>query len=346
MLNIKELAVVAKSLAAVVKEHVGKAVADIRVEFADLRKQLQAEQKQALAEAVAALPVTEPVDVEALRAELLAAIPAPLAGADGKDAEPVDLAAVAALVTVPDAIPGPAGKDADPVDVEALRAELLAAIPAPEAVAALVPVPDAIPGPAGKDADPVDLEAVAALVAVPQVDPELIRRMVAEAVAAIQLPEPADGRDALALDILPAIDSDKSYPRGTFASHDGGLWRAHANTIGMRGWECIVDGVKAIAVEQHPTDPRQVTVTVSKASGAVSAEQLTVPSMIYRGVFAPGQFAPGDTVTWGGSLWHCDEATADKPGEVGSKGWTLAAKRGRDGRDGTNGRDLTKGVTL
>ncbi|HDK7109809.1 TPA: phage portal protein, partial [Klebsiella pneumoniae] len=32
------------------------------------------------------------------------------------------------------------------------------------------------------------------------------------------------------------------------------------------------------------------------------------------------------------SLWHCDEQTQDKPGETGSKGWTLAAKRGRDGR--------------
>ncbi|MFC7399583.1 hypothetical protein ACFQU1_20430 [Chelatococcus sp. GCM10030263] len=58
-----------------------------------------------------------------------------------------------------------------------------------------------------------------------------------------------------------------------------------------------------------------------------------VPVMIYRGVFKEGEaYKRGDTVTWGGSLWHCDGETADKPGE-GQKGWHLAVKRGRDGKD-------------
>ena len=82
----------------------------------------------------------------------------------------------------------------------------------------------------------------------------------------------------------------------------------------------------------------------------------TVPVMIYRGVWQEGQsYQRGDTVTWGGALWHCNGAgSADEaPGKPveGSKAWTLAVKRGRDGKpgerglpgaEGRNGRDLTQ----
>lgn len=65
---------------------------------------------------------------------------------------------------------------------------------------------------------------------------------------------------------------------------------------------------------------------------AVESHELKFPVMIYRGVFKEGQtYERGDTVTWAGSLWHCDEPTADRP-EGEAKAWTLAAKRGRDGK--------------
>jgi len=55
------------------------------------------------------------------------------------------------------------------------------------------------------------------------------------------------------------------------------------------------------------------------------------PTAIYRGVFSEGtDYQAGDMVTWGGSLWHCDTPTKDKPG---TDSWTLAAKKGRDGKD-------------
>lgn len=58
-----------------------------------------------------------------------------------------------------------------------------------------------------------------------------------------------------------------------------------------------------------------------------------IPAMIYRGVYAEGKsYDAGDTVTWGGHLWHCNEATSEKPLRDGGV-WTLAAKRGRDGRE-------------
>lgn len=62
-----------------------------------------------------------------------------------------------------------------------------------------------------------------------------------------------------------------------------------------------------------------------------------VPVQLYRGVHADGAaHEPGDTVTWGGSLYHCNEPTTEKPG-AGSKAWTLAVKRGQDGKDGKPG---------
>ncbi|EAA2042789.1 phage portal protein [Salmonella enterica subsp. enterica] len=162
--------------------------------------------------------------------------------------------------------------------------------------------------------------------------PKLVTETVQKAVAALPTPAPAlDGRDALQLEILPCIDEKKSYARGTYATHDGGLWRTYEKSHGLHGWECIVDGVASTEVKQ--TDPRSFSVAVTRASGATEEKTFSIPTMIYKGVFNAGEsYLPGDTVTWGGSLWHCDEPTADKPGEVGSKGWTLAAKRGRDAR--------------
>jgi len=169
-------------------------------------------------------------------------------------------------------------------------------------------------------------------------DPELLRQAVDEAVSNLPAAEPGkdgtDGRDALALEILPFIDEEKSYPRGSYATHNGGLWRAYEKTHGMRGWECIVDGIARVDIER--ADQRCFTMTVNRASGTSETKSFDVPVMIYNGVFKSGkEYLPGDTVTWGGSLWHCDEKTQDKPGEPGSKGWTLATKRGRDGRDKT-----------
>ena len=162
-------------------------------------------------------------------------------------------------------------------------------------------------------------------------DPEVLQKAVLDAVSA--LPAPQDGRDATALEIFPAIDEQKSFPRGTYATHQGGLWRAYEKTHGMRGWECLVDGVADIDVSM--TGERSFTVVVRQSSGQCTEKTFSLPVMLYRGVFRTGEtYHPGDTVTWGGSLWHCNSMTGDKPGEAHSSGWTLAAKRGRDAGGG------------
>jgi hypothetical protein len=69
----------------------------------------------------------------------------------------------------------------------------------------------------------------------------------------------------------------------------------------------------------------------------------------YRGVWKEGEeYTWGDFVTLGGSLWHCNyeplyaegptPTTKAKPGT--SEDWTLAVKRGRDGKDGENGKSI------
>lgn len=64
----------------------------------------------------------------------------------------------------------------------------------------------------------------------------------------------------------------------------------------------------------------------------IETRAITVPAMIYRGVYAPGKaYGRGDCVTWGGSLWHCNVDTVTRPGD-GDPAWTLAVKRGRDAK--------------
>lgn len=142
----------------------------------------------------------------------------------------------------------------------------------------------------------------------------------------------ADGRDALQIELLPAIDATKSYPRGTYAKHNGGTWRAYEQTHGMRGWECTQDGIAAITPK---LEGKQLVLTIVQSSGTESVLVADLPIQEYKGVYSPegDGYAAHDTVTWAGSLWHCNKTgTTAKPGD-GSPDWTLAVKKGRDGRE-------------
>lgn len=177
----------------------------------------------------------------------------------------------------------------------------------------------------------------------------LVDEAVKSAVAAIEVPEPRDGedgRDALQLEILPIIDPDKSYPRGSYAKHLGGLWRAYEQTHGMRGWECIVEGIATLSVEQ--IGERTFVIDCGLSSGRAVRKEVAVPMVIDRGVYrADGEYKAGDGVTWAGSYWIAkDDTPQGKPGEPGSDGWRLAVKRGRDGKDGRNGINKTAPVRV
>jgi len=161
-----------------------------------------------------------------------------------------------------------------------------------------------------------------------------IQAMIDKTIGEIEIVAPQDGengRDALDLDILPAIDPEKSYPRGTYAMHDGGLWRSHGTTSDMRGWDCIVNGVQHHSTSQ--IDERTFKSTTLLSDGKLISNEFSMPVMLYKSVYkSEHQYRQGDMVTCSGSLWHCDEDTTDRPGGKDSKGWTLCAKKGADGR--------------
>ncbi|ECZ3456144.1 phage gp6-like head-tail connector protein [Salmonella enterica] len=179
------------------------------------------------------------------------------------------------------------------------------------------------------DLRPLVEEVVNALIP----EPVDVEKLAQDLLSKIPNHEPgSDGRDALAIELEPFIDEKKNYPRGTYATHKGGLWRSYEKTHGMRGWECIVDGVSGVDIKQD--NQRTFSISLERASGTLDVKSFNIPVTIYRDVFKSGtEYQPGDTVTWGGSMWHCNEITIDKPGEPGSKGWTLAVKKGRDLRD-------------
>lgn len=298
------------SLIKVLGEEFGQVLAEMRDSFS---KNLQAlrddyeERLTRLAKQVEEISNAPAPDVESMVKAEIAKLPAQ-AAPELPDVATMVSEAVAAI---------PAPRDGKSVTVDEITPVLQELV---SNAVAEIPVPKD-----GKDFDPATLK-------------HAVEAAVSEAVAAMPAAEPGkdgeDGRDALALEILPFIDEEKSYPRGSYATHNGGLWRAYEKTHGMRGWECLVDGVAGIDIQQ--SEQRSFTLTVNRTSGNSETKSFDVPVMIYQGVFKFGQeYLPGDTVTWGGSLWHCDEHTQDKPGEAGSKGWTLAAKRGRDGRDKT-----------
>ncbi|AUT63852.1 carbohydrate-binding protein [Paraburkholderia terrae] len=131
--------------------------------------------------------------------------------------------------------------------------------------------------------------------------------------------------------MLPVIDFARDYPRGTLAQHQGGIWRAHANTHGAHGWSCVVDGIASTRVTMD--SERSFTVHIERSGGAHETATFALPVLIYRGVYqADETYRAGDVVTWAGSLWHCNATTDTRP-DAGGDAWTLAAKRGRDGKD-------------
>lgn len=253
----------------------------------------------------------EPIDLEALAQSAAALVVLPEVK-DGKDAEPVDIEALAKAAAEFVQLPT--------IDIALLAAEAAKLVDAPE------PIP-------GKNADPVDLQALA--------------RSAAELIKVPEVRQAEDGRDAIDVEILPAIEEAKQYPRGTYAAHRGGLWKSYERTHGMRGWECIVDGIDGVSVTQD--GDREFSVKLMKSSGQEVAQKFALPIQIYKGVHKDGEaYDAHDNVTWAGSQWTSTKAeNTDKPGS--SDAWTLCVKAGRNGKDlreNASTFDPTKGVKL
>jgi hypothetical protein len=168
---------------------------------------------------------------------------------------------------------------------------------------------------------------------------------VAKAVAAIQKPRDGqDGKDALQINVLPMLERDKSYARGTYVRAFGGTLRAFRNTDEVPafklgedswekfGWEVCMNGI-AGEEESSEFQGRVFTRTTLYTDGTKFSRQLQTEIQIYRGVWKEATaYSRGDTVSWDGSNWHCEaKGASEKPGK--SDQWKLMVKSGRDGRD-------------
>jgi len=155
---------------------------------------------------------------------------------------------------------------------------------------------DGLDGTDGKDGESVDVELLERQIR------ESVGYAVSEAVASLPVPrDGTDGRDGKdGRDALQQVDPDS-----------------------------LNRSVRGVVQELMPTfvlDGRTLTIKDQEGEHTVSFDQ-----MIYRGIYRDtDHYVKGDTVTWGGSLWHCNEPTAEKPGD--GKLWTLCAKKGRDAK--------------
>ena len=325
-----------KELAESVKKSVQTAI-DVFAKALEPRLQAVEKESESAKEILANLDAS----IEEKLQKAIAAVPPAKNGEDGKSVELADVlpmieAAVKnAVAEIPAPKNGENGEDGKSVDPDVLEGMIATAV-----AKRVAEIPAPKNGEDGKSVDPEEVkgmvaEAVAAIppakdgesVAMADVEP-VLAEMVKTAVAAIELPKVENGRDALDLEILPLIDEAKSYARGVYATHRGGLWKSYKKTHGMNGWECIVDGIFKTVVNQ--VDERNFCFIVERASGSIAKLPFEVEATSYKKIYVAGQeYKKGDFVTWAGSLWHCNEKTKDKPGE-GSEAWTLAAKKGRD----------------
>lgn len=244
-----------------------------------------------------------PLGAEAV-GNALRAVPPPK---DGKDGAPVDPSLVESLV-------------ADRVDLAMKAMPTLVETAVEAAVSALPPPKDGVDGQDGPAPDPAALE-------------QLVSAGIEKALKSI--PPARDGQDG----------KDGVSIAGALIDRDGALVVTLSNgetrslgvVVGRDGkdGERGPPGRDALRVQDIDLtlEPDGRTLLITLDDGDVSfAAEIGIPTMIYRGVFKDGDaYERGDTVTWAGSLWHCDLPTKDRPGE-GSDAWTLAVKRGRDAK--------------
>lgn len=154
----------------------------------------------------------------------------------------------------------------------------------------------------------------------------------------------AHGRDALEIQPMPGIDESRSYAEGVCARYRGGMIRADRQTdpvvagdIIKAGWSVILEGI-ADEGEEVLDEGRVVVRTTTYTSGRVFAREHTSSKLVFRGIWAPGDYRKGDLVSRGGSMWHCEAgATAENAPGAASTHWKLIVKAGSPGRDGRPG---------
>ena len=98
------------------------------------------------------------------------------------------------------------------------------------------------------------------------------------------------------------------------------------------------DGIEIDHLMVEQLDERSFAVKAVQGELVKTIGSLTMPVVVYRGVWEPRTYQAGEAVTWGGSLWIAKTETAAKPEEHGAvRTWQLAVKRGAEGKRGPQG---------
>lgn len=97
------------------------------------------------------------------------------------------------------------------------------------------------------------------------------------------------------------------------------------------------DGRDALPLESFDLtlaeDGRTVTVKM-QAGETVIEKSLRIAAVLDRGTYkTDGSYERGDAVTHGGCLWIAQHDNPEGAPGMGGKGWRLAVKKGRDGKD-------------
>lgn len=206
----------------------------------------------------------------------------------------------------------------------------------------------------GKDADPVSVAEVAAELLATDGLKALVDLHVAEAVAA--LPKPENGKDG---------DQGPRGEQGEPGTGDPG-----ADGVGLAG--AVIDREGALTLTLSNGETKSLGVIVGKdgqngrdgadftdvefdydgergliirGKGSEIVKRLPIP--IDRGYWSEGKsFEHGDVTTHDGTVFIALRDTKAKPCKENAEDWRIMCRKGRDGKDGRNGIDLTKPVKL
>lgn len=181
----------------------------------------------------------------------------------------------------------------------------------------------------------------------------MVSEAVAEAVAALPAPEPGqDGKGVAIDDVAPLIaeaveKAVKEIPpakdgiglAGAMIDRDGNLVVTLTNgetkqlgPVVGKDAEPAQPGRDGLGFEDLEFITDDDGRPVAKFQRGDIVKSIALPCIIDRGPYrATEAYQKGDAVSYGGSMWIAQEDTTEKPD--GGKGWRLAVKKGRDGRD-------------
>lgn len=248
--------------------------------------------------------------IDALEKEL-AGIPEPVV--------PVEIDTAAIAKEAASLMPEPKGGESVTVDdVKPLLAEMIDA--------AIKAIPPAKDGEDGKDADMAELKLC-----------------LSDMVKQIQPPAP------------PTIDEVAAVFERRFSDLTLSWERQARDTFEKAADRMPVpkDGRDALPLDSFDMELAEDgrTLTLKMQAGDTAMEKsLRIATVLDRGPYrGEAQYEKGDAVTHGGSLWIAQADGPEGAPGLGGKGWRLAVKKGRDGKDLRNNAstsDTTKGVTI